>query len=430
VSSRREYWSPENQRLYVDSVGQRLGISEGDLATWYQVRSQSLIKLGASTLLSRYNGSLYALLSAVYPDFAWDPRKFLQAPRHYWADIHNQRSFLDSLASKLGFKAGEREGWYKVSNHLIAENGGAALLRLHSGNFSQILQKVYPDFAWDPLRFRRAPKNYWSSIENQRAFLDGLGKKLGYKEGEREAWYKISNKTIVDYGGVSVLVHYHGSVPALLAAVYPDYNWELWKFPGRSDSIRKDSDTLLATIDAIEEALHIREPKDWYRVTREQLQSLGLARIFPRKHGGMSAVLKQKYPNCDWEEDSFFGRGHRLRARQSWLRSTLTKLFPGEAILESYSVPELISTKTGRPIELDIFLPTTKLAFEIQSDARSDIEKSTVVSSQGITLILVPPRWKKRRGPLLAALLAVRPDLFDITLKTFLKEAQRATGKS
>jgi len=36
------------------------------------------------------------------------------------------------------------------------------------------------------------PKHYWASMENQKAFFDQLGMKLGFKD--RAAWYNVSFK--------------------------------------------------------------------------------------------------------------------------------------------------------------------------------------------------------------------------------------------
>jgi hypothetical protein len=53
---------------------------------------------------------------------------------------------------------------------------------------------VHPDFNWLPWKFGRIPTNYWSTLENQRQFLDSVAKQLGIKE--MSDWYKVSAEVI------------------------------------------------------------------------------------------------------------------------------------------------------------------------------------------------------------------------------------------
>ncbi len=48
---------------------------------------------------------------------------------------------------------------------------------------------MFPEFEWLPWKFH-VPKGFWNDMNNQRNFVDWVGKQLKYKN--REDWYKIT----------------------------------------------------------------------------------------------------------------------------------------------------------------------------------------------------------------------------------------------
>jgi len=311
----------------MDQLAIRLGFPLGDREAWYRVTHKIIVDNGASGILKRYRQSIPQMISSIYPEFQWDPLKFVRAPRNFWSSKENHRAFLDQLGIKLGihqelllclkflsyllFVVGisysNRAGWYKISSQQVIDHGGNMLLQKYSMSLSKALLNVYPDFAWDALQFSKAPQNYWDSIENQRTFLDDLGKKLGFKEGEREGWYAVQNKTVLENGGSRILFHYQNSMIKMLANVYPEYDWKLWKFSRRSGRVRDNPSAMAQLLDTIEPQLGIRSPEDWYRVSSDQLSSIGIARIIKSKANLFNA-LKQKYPAVEWRDDLLQGK--------------------------------------------------------------------------------------------------------------------------
>ena len=303
----QKYWkSLANQRKFMEEVRVKIGIPSGEYESWYKVSNRGLIDLGVGPLLNENGGSLVKLLSKVYPEFKWDPLKFSQAPRDHWTSLDNQRSFMDGLGRKLGFKENDLSEWYKASYRMIADNGGGRLLAQYDNSLILLLSALYPDFEWNASMFAKVPQNFWDSVVNQRAFVDDLGTQLGFKVGEREAWYKVSNKAIIENGGGSLLSLHGGSLPSLLSLVYPDYPWLLWKFPRRSQRIRNDSETFDKLLSYLESTLEIKTPEDWYRVKMEQLKALGVVNVLrANKHGGLAEVLQKRYPTVHWAADNF-----------------------------------------------------------------------------------------------------------------------------
>src|SRR4051812_3946842 len=94
--------------------------------------------------------------------------------------LGEQKDFVDGVGKKLGFK--DLEDWYGLSTGTFVKMGGKSVLRRHKDSLSCLLENMYPDHEWNPTRFWRIPKKYWFSEENQRDFMDNLGKKLGFEE--------------------------------------------------------------------------------------------------------------------------------------------------------------------------------------------------------------------------------------------------------
>ena len=70
--------------------------------------------LGGSALLGQNDSSLYKVLCLVYPDYEWLPWKFEFVPRNFWANVNNQRKFMEWAGKELKIK--DMSDWYNVVN--------------------------------------------------------------------------------------------------------------------------------------------------------------------------------------------------------------------------------------------------------------------------------------------------------------------------
>ena len=52
-------------------------------------------------------------MTTVYPEHKWLPWKFETCPRNFWADIKNQREFMDWAGKEL--KLQDMSDWYNVT---------------------------------------------------------------------------------------------------------------------------------------------------------------------------------------------------------------------------------------------------------------------------------------------------------------------------
>jgi len=434
ASKPRHYWtSLENQKRFMDELGRKIGVKELD--DWYCVQGSKLIP-GARSLFLLYGNSLSKLLASVYPDHPWDVSRFSSKPHNYWTSVENQRRFMNDLGAKIGIGLHDLDGWYTVHWSKLLPLGAKSILDLYDNSLVRVLATVYPNHPWDIAKFSFKPRSYWTSLENQKRFLDELGRKVGIHSVEDFAkWYEQSNGFLLEHGGAVLLSIYSKSLPKLLAVVYPDYDWQLWRFPRTMEQVLESEEELGKLFSIMEDALGIRRPEEWYRVTTEQLTALDLPFFYRSDARGLVGVLSKRYPNVEWDTEAFFGRGYR-RANQRWLATMLSDLFQSDNFMVDYTHPEL-------KFQLDVFFPDLHLAFEYQGaqhyesidvyggdlsdQAARDEVKAAQCLSRGITLIHVPFWWNKQRSALLATLLAERPDLFTSHLSAFVEEARRGT---
>src|SRR5207237_587250 len=143
---------------------------------WYNITQEDFMKNGGEILLETY-GSLSNLVRSLYPK-----------PIGYWNNMENQREFIDWLGKKLGYS--KMDDWYRVYTADILQNGGGRLLNLYGGSPIKLIQSIFKEHHWDVHKLSRKPVGYWNNMENQREFMDWLGKKLGYSK--MDDWYQIS----------------------------------------------------------------------------------------------------------------------------------------------------------------------------------------------------------------------------------------------
>jgi hypothetical protein len=166
-----------------------------NMDAWYSVTTQTVARLGASGVISKYNNSLpqgnisslsksdEKALKSIYPDHPWEASRFKNVrpsdikPYGYWTNIDNQRAFMEQLAKRLQIQ--HLDDWYEVKTEAVVKNGGMMLLAHYHGSLRGALQTIYPDHPWDNTKFRsKRPSHFWRNPLNQRAFVEDLAKQL------------------------------------------------------------------------------------------------------------------------------------------------------------------------------------------------------------------------------------------------------------
>lgn len=106
-----------------------------------------------------------------------------------------------------------------------------------------ILQKVFPDHKWQVWKFEITPKGYWNDENNQKQFMEWLGKEMGINE--KGDWYRIQVSDFSQRGAEKLITLYNNSPAKLLSTVpgkmrfeqmltfiqvYPEHNWQASEF--------------------------------------------------------------------------------------------------------------------------------------------------------------------------------------------------------
>lgn len=123
------------------------------------------------------------------------------------------------------------EGWTKVTVKDIKNRGGSTLLNYYNGSISSMLHTLYPEHKWDPTKFHRMPRRYWTLIKNQKAFMDSLATK--YNIQVPDDWNQITSEIMIHEGGASLLRLCGGSITKVLKTVYPSHSWPSRRLPAK-----------------------------------------------------------------------------------------------------------------------------------------------------------------------------------------------------
>lgn len=120
-----------------------------------------------------------------------------------------------------------------------------------------------------------------------------------------------------------------------------------------------------------------------------------------------------------------FVQPRSLNKKQNLLFKVVTGIFPAVDAIANHPMEKLRYDATGRPMELDIFIPVYNIGFEYQGQQHfknhffnqddtqldKDHEKRNACKHAGIALVEIPYWWDGSREAIEAAILEVRPDL-------------------
>lgn len=214
------YWAEKtNQRYFLDWLIQQLKIET--IEDLYKVTVQQIHEHGGRGLLRHYNDSPSFLISSLFPEYFWLPWQFHQAPLGFWANLKNQRLYLEWLANRLEITNWQQ--WYDITIEQITENEGGGLLSTYNACLSQLFPCIFPENPWLVWRFSQLPRDFWSSVDNQKLFLEWMARDL--QLNNLEDWYYVHPAEISNRGGGRLLSKYQDSMFRMLSTVYNHYPW-------------------------------------------------------------------------------------------------------------------------------------------------------------------------------------------------------------
>jgi hypothetical protein len=148
---------------------------------------------------------------------------------------------------------------------------------------------------------KKISDRFWDNKENQRIFLNNLGKQLGFQSLDN--WYNISKKQIEQNGGNSLLRNYYGASPSkLVKSVYSEHSWNEFKFSNVHNISNEEQRNYL---EELGNKLGIRYMDDWYNITQKLIMENGGSSILQKYKGSPSKMLLSIYPNYPWVLEKF-----------------------------------------------------------------------------------------------------------------------------
>lgn len=141
----------------------------------------------------------------------------------------------------------------------------------------KLLSTIYPDYDWLPWKFNKAHHNFWDDVNNQRKFMNWVGKEINIKQ--LDDWYKVTSyvfdkfykkliclKDVIKLGGSRLLSLYNDSISKLLSTIYPQHEWLPWKFSKTPKYHWDSTKNQKEFMEWVSKQLNIKEMSDWYRV--------------------------------------------------------------------------------------------------------------------------------------------------------------------
>jgi len=102
-------------------------------------------------------------------------------------------------------------------------------------------------------------------------------------------------------GGGTILQYYNNSPSTALKTVYPEHNWEIWKFKMVPMGYWEQSQHRTTFFDRLFETLGYKSMNDLYNVTADDIVRNGGFKLLNYYSGSPSKALQSAYPEHIWE---------------------------------------------------------------------------------------------------------------------------------
>jgi hypothetical protein len=183
----------------------------------------------------------------------------------------------------------------------------------------------------------------------------------------------VTAQDFAKHGCFGILSQYGGSPRTLLLAVFPEFNWLPWRFSLPSNYWDLKSNKL-ELFSHLKQKYNIKSSTDWIRdITRRILVDEGAEGILT-KYGTFGTALKATFPRVKWDNVA----SSSLVLAKSCSKGHLNLIHQLKRLGESdikinYKHPFIRHSKSQKPIEIDIFLPSQKLVAHLFSSPEKNL---------------------------------------------------------
>jgi hypothetical protein len=286
--------TPEQLRETLDQIGSQLSVLKRQ--DWYKVGLAQLVDAGLSNSNGMYQHEIFQY---AYPDHEWIPWLFPKVPKQFWQDPANQFKCMEWLFKELNFKS--MEDWYKITLQDFKRNGAAFLVNVHQGSFINLLQSVYPKHDWKPWKFDIVPRGFWSSSQHRRNFVDDFARTIGVSNLDQ--WYSLTSDRFKQTKLASMLTVTKLSLPHAIMDVYPEHEWEPWRFNRLPGSWWESKEHRRQYFDFLVTTLELESPIKLLRLPVEKVhQNYGGSLLYAMYRNSMTRVVVDLYPEIDWAQ--------------------------------------------------------------------------------------------------------------------------------
>lgn len=290
-----------------------------------------------------------------------------------------------------------------------ANYGGGLLLNHYQGSIAKALASLYPEHNWKPWKFTQVPAGHWDDTANQRDFFASVGSELGVKE--LDDWYNVTATQLHARGGSGLMQRHRNSISTALSVVYPSHEWRLWNFSQLPKGFWDDDKCVHKYLGWLMDAVGVAHPRD---LNTRHMMVIKKRGLITKKH----AWQLSKRVMSTWPDHSLHGH---VSKKQKHLQTMLQEMGVVNMMI-NYKHPRLFFSHSGKNLELDVFLPSTNIAFEFQGkqhytgetngtsfvgfeQQHRDDEKQRLCHDAGIRLVRVPYWWDGTKDSLATTLI-------------------------
>jgi hypothetical protein len=98
---------------------------------------------------------------------------------------------------------------------------------------------------------------------------------------------------------------YGNSPSAIIIKAFPDYDWKPWLFNKAPQGHWKDKHARLDYLNWLESQLSIKNPQDWYAVSKTDFESNKGGGLLAYYKGSPALAAKELYPEMEWNDSEF-----------------------------------------------------------------------------------------------------------------------------